>query len=101
MGKNRGRVFTPRWGITTLALESPERSKTDQVAYLNRAVKRANKASGYVTAKKPATWSYTVNGQDGTVVAHTRSEARAEIKKELGLKGRLPVGVKIERVTSE
>jgi len=100
MSRRRGRgVFTPRWGITNLKTEKKftEQEKTD---YLNRVVKRANKAAGYETAKQPTRWDYLVNGKHGTVVAHTRSEARALIKKEIGLKkkDRLPVGISLEKV---
>lgn len=97
----RGRVFTPRWGLATVSRKPSKASKRDQLEYLNRVIKRMNKAAGYDTAKKPATWSYDVEGQTGTVVAHTRSEARAEIKKALGWKGRLPVGITVEKKTDE
>lgn len=93
----RGRVFTPRWGLATLR-KGKKFSNRETVEYLNRMAKRANKAAGYDTAKKPAKWSYDVEGQTGTVEAHTRSEARAEVKKAIGVKGRLPVGITLEKV---
>jgi hypothetical protein len=71
------------------------------LAYLNRAIKRANRAAGFETAKKPSNWEWELGDSNGTVAAHTRSEARALIKAELGLqkrKQRLPVGISILKV---
>ena len=34
---------------------------------------------------------------DEAISAYTKSEARAEMKKRLGLKGRLPVGIKLSK----
>ena len=93
----RGRVFTPRWGLANIR-KGKSFTPKETVEYLNRMAKRANRAAGYETAKKPAKWSYDVEGQTGTVEAHTRSEARAEIKKAIGCKGRLPVGIVLEKL---
>jgi hypothetical protein len=50
---------------------------------------------------KPATclfdWRY--RGQSGTIAAHTRSEARAELKRRLGLKV-LPAGIVLAKRSS-
>jgi len=102
MSRRKNNTFVPRWGITTLRPEK-KFTKVEQVEYINRMVKRANKAAGYVTTKQPATWNYAVNGQSGTVVAHTRSEARAEIKRAVGIKkkDRLPVGITLEKVVTD
>ena len=44
--------------------------------------------------KKKKLWTY-----DGfNVIAHTKSEARAILKRAVGAKRRLPVGAKVERV---
>lgn len=57
-----------------------------------------NKAAGYDTAKQPYRWQYEIDGNLGTVEAFTRSEARAEVKKAIGHKGRLPKSLKLEKV---
>jgi hypothetical protein len=84
-----------------LATINPKRKKfttKEQVDYLNRVIKRMNRAAGYDTAKKPSQWRYEIDGNLGTVEAFTRSEARAEIKKAIGHKGRLPKSLKLEKV---
>jgi len=70
-----------------------------KINYLNRVICRANRAAGYFGDNIPNKWYYEYNGQSGTVVAVTCSEARALIKKELGIsrKHRLPKNVIIER----
>ena len=95
----RRRPFVNRWGQTTLR-EAPKYSAAEKLAYVNRLIKRANKAAGYTTGKKPTKWRYDVEGQTGEVEAHTRSEARARIKEQLGIKKkqRLPVGISLEKV---
>lgn len=42
-------------------------------------------------------WSFSHEGEDGSVVANTRSEARAKIKKLIGLK-RLPPHFDLEKI---
>lgn len=100
--KSRSRGFVPRWGHTSLTPPKPIKGNTAaDLAYLNRAIKRANRAAGYETAKKPSNWEWELGDKSGTVAAHTRSEARALIKAELGLhkrKERLPVGIFISKV---
>jgi hypothetical protein len=46
--------------------------------------KRYLKSKGYIGPKIPSLWDWTWNEQSGRVVGHTRSDARAEIKKTLG-----------------
>lgn len=94
----RGRVFQPRWGLATINPKRKAFTQKETVEYLNRVVKRMNKAAGYDTAKKPFRWQYEIDGNLGTVEAFTRSEARAEIKKRIGHKGRLPKSLKLEKV---
>jgi hypothetical protein len=100
--KSRSRGFVPRWGHTNLTPPKPVKGNTAaDVAYLNRVIKRANRAAGYDTAKKPFVWEWSLGDKSGSVEAHTRSEARCLIKKELGLtkrKDRLPVGIPITKV---
>lgn len=57
-----------------------------------------NKAAGYDTAKQKSRWQYEIDGNLGTVEAFTRSEARAEVKKAIGHKGRLPKSLILEKV---
>ncbi len=95
----RGREFIPRWGLWSFV--KPKEDKEAQVAYLNRVVKRANKAAGYDSAKKPHEWIWRYNEfrVSGKVVALTRSEARALVKEKLGVSKnkRLPEGVTITK----
>ena len=79
------------------------------IAYLNRVVRRANRAQGYDDDKLPSYWDYDVRMPNpdggeclhlaGRVIAQTRSEARARIKAAIGIprRKRLPVGAKIEK----
>jgi hypothetical protein len=55
----------------------------DKVAYYGRMIKRMNKAANQ---SELPTWKYTVGEHNGTIIAQTRSAARAEIKRETGLK---------------
>lgn len=58
--------------------------KTDRKAteaYLNRVVKRANRAAGYDTNKKKRVWCYQPFEMYFTT--YTRSEARALLKRRL------------------
>lgn len=79
--------------------------KKGKEEYLNRLIRRSNRAAGYVTGKEPYKWYFLhadiTRGRsyEGTVVAHTKSEARALIKKEMGISKnkRLPHGILIER----
>lgn len=69
--------------------------------YLNRVVKRMNRAAGYIVESDPHGWwfNFIQDGKlvDGEVVAHTRSEARARIKQKTGVKV-LPPNLYIERL---
>ena len=49
--------------------------------YVDRYMARLTKPR-----KVPATWVWTIDGRSGTVVAHTRSEAKARVKDITGLK---------------
>ena len=79
-------------------------AKTGQEDYLNRLIRRSNRAAGYETGKEPYYWYYlhaVIGGEvfEGKVIAHTKSEARALIKAEMGISKnkRLPLGILIER----
>ncbi len=73
------------------------------IAFLNRVVRRANRAQGYDDEQLPSYWHYVIEigGEEhsGKVIAQTRSEARARIKAALGIgrRKRLPVGAQIEK----
>lgn len=95
----RGRSFQNRWGCATVAPKA-RYTASERLALLNRMVKRANKAAGYSTAKEPKEWEYlTPAGETGVVSAHTKSEARAMVKRALNVpkRRRLPAEVVIER----
>ena len=68
-------------------------TKAERGEIYNQLAKKFLREKGIIGPKIPGQWTYN----DITVTAHTRSEARAMLKMELGLK-RLPVGAKIERV---
>jgi hypothetical protein len=54
--------------------------------------KRERRRSG----EKSKRWAWSLDGRGGIVNGHTRSHARAEIKRELGIKkSRLPIGAAI------
>ncbi len=66
-----------------------------------RFTKKYLKDKGLIGPKIPSTWQVDVGENEPiTVTAYTRSDARALIKKELGVK-KLPVGLKIEKVVYE
>ncbi len=68
---------------------------------VERQAKRYLKSKGVIGPKLPSTWQLDIGEQYPlVVVAHTRSEARALIKKELGVKT-LPTGLKIKKVVYE
>jgi hypothetical protein len=57
--------------------------------------KRQHHRSG----RRPLKWAWSVDGHCGVVTAFTRSHARAEIKRVLGItKGRVPCGACIDRI---
>ena len=70
-------------------------TKAEEVAYLNRIIKRANKAAGYVKEKKPTKWIWS-QGRDRDksfyfVEGNSRSEIKGKIKKELGISKKKPL----------
>ena len=77
---------------------------TEKIDYLNRVINRANKSAGYNTAKKPSIWGFEFLVNDipacGMVEAHTKGEARAMVKKRLGIgrNSRLPSYIKVEKI---
>lgn len=73
------------------------------VTMMAKAVKRKLIADGRIPAEKPKKkFMYDLIGlTGGTVYAHTRGEARALVKKDLGISrsGRLPKGMSIIEVS--
>lgn len=61
-------------------------TKLEQRAIFDRVVKRVLKAQGVIGPKIPSLWDWVSGEQSGRVTGHTRSDARAEIKKTLGKK---------------
>jgi len=53
----------------------------------------------FYMGREPIVWMWEYNGKSGEVLSYTRSNARREVKKALGLKQkqRLPIGVLIEK----
>lgn len=75
--------------------------RDEQQKQVNCQAKRNLKSRGIIGPKLPSTWHLDIGEQYPlVVVAHTRSEARALIKKELGIKT-LPTGLKIKKVIYE
>ena len=92
MSRNyRGRVFTPRWGHTVLR-ERQKFTKKEVLAYLDRMLKRM--AGAQKQTKNPMRyWHY--EDMNVTVVARTKSEARARMKQAMNQK--LPKGITITK----
>ncbi len=68
-------------------VKRPKYTKQQEIDYLNRLIKRANKAAGYSVNKKPFKWEWTLDGKTfQKLTAFTKSDAKSLIKKELGLK---------------
>ena len=71
---------------------------------LSLAVPKKKNKSKVEKVKRPPVferdWEYNIPslGVSGQVSAFTRSEARAKIKEENNIKGRVPVGTKIVRL---
>ncbi|MFA5344699.1 MAG: hypothetical protein WC315_00255 [Candidatus Omnitrophota bacterium] len=66
-----------------------------------RFAKKYLKEQGLIGPKLPTMWKVDIGEKEPLIVtALTRSDARSEIKKELGVK-KLPVGLKIEKVVYE
>lgn len=101
MGR-RTRGAKKQFGTGFAGLQQKERKYEahEVLAYLARAGKRSEKAAGIDTDKPKSKWAWECEccEKSGEVMAYTRSEARSLVKKELGLKKRLPVCFKMEKV---
>ena len=84
------------------ARRRPKRiTRMEAQGIINRIIKRQAVANGYLDPKKPKfIWSWEHENVGGKVEGNSKSDARGEIKKALGIaqKDRLPVGIKIEKV---
>lgn len=80
----------------------PDRvTRKEAEGIINRIIKRQAVANGYLDTSKPKfIWSWEHENVGGKVEGNSKSDARGEIKKALGIpqKDRLPVGIKIEKV---
>jgi len=76
-------------------------SKEERKKIWNRLAKRFLRVQGYIAPKTPLQWRWSLGDQSGVVEAFTKSEARAAVKRALGLskKQRLPAEVTLEKVT--
>lgn len=74
-------------------------NKAERRVMWDRLAKRYLRGKGLIGPKIPTNWTWILDEQIGTVIGHTRSEARSNIKKVLGIKpkNRLPVGIIIEK----
>jgi hypothetical protein len=79
------------------AMQRPQRkpSLRETARLMALRARQAMVKGGLIVAKQKTQWLWgDGNGSGGQVFAHTRSEARSEVKKALGIKkGRMPVGV--------
>jgi hypothetical protein len=72
-------------------------TKAERQVTWDRMTKRYLKSKGYLGPKIPSLWDWTWNDYKGQVIGHTKSDARAEIKKILGKK--LPSNLIITKVS--
>jgi hypothetical protein len=75
------------------------KTKEERRVIWNRLAKRFMKVQGYIKNKMPLQWDWVLGYRTGTVEAFTRSQARAQIKQQLGLasSARLPKEVTITK----
>lgn len=100
------RMSLQEWQERNTPRVSKATAKAQYITRVRREVVKRLLAGGYIT-KRPAKvkkrWQFTLGGADvetaGFVNAHTRSEARCEIKRVLNVK-HLPLGIHITEVTA-
>lgn len=76
-------------------------TKRQAESILNRILRRQAVANGYLDTQKPKfIWTWEHDSTGGTVEGNSKSDARGEIKKVLGIPKdvRLPVGIKITKI---
>jgi len=78
-------------------------TKAERRVIWDRLAKRYLRDKGLIGPKIPANWTWILDEQTGTVIGHTQSEARSNIKKVLGIKqkNRLPIGIIIKKESSD
>lgn len=71
--------------------------KSERRKIWDRLAKKYLRARGYIGPKIPAIWAWEYLDQNGSVTAHTLSEAKSQVKKLLGVskKARLPKEAKV------
>ena len=79
---------------------SPREQLARRRAVVWRDIKRKMIANGEIENKVPAIWEWGFEEESGSVTAHTRSDAKAQIKQQLGIpkKKKLPREVVIQKV---
>lgn len=97
-GKHRNKKTVGKSPFT--CTKSRHKQLEDRKAFVQRQMKRDMKSKGLIEDKGPVPWEWKYGDECGTVFALTRSEARGEIKKLLGIpkKKRLPLGTELRKV---
>lgn len=100
MTKGKARYHSPI-GRRPIAGLSRRKQLQKRMEEIQRDVKKRMKANGTIADKVPFIWEWRYGDKFGTVNGFTRSEARGEIKKALGVskKKRLPIDTQIRKVT--
>lgn len=80
--------------------QTPHNQLQDRREEIARDIKRKMKENGEIEDRVPYRWQWAYENNFGTVEAFTGSEARAAVKKALGIpkKKRLPKNVVIQRI---
>lgn len=97
----RARLTRREFCNTAMTPGKKRPTQSQFVDLLTMRMKQSLRDKGLAKPAEPKWWVWTLDHVSGMVSAHTRSEARAEIKKELGVSKskRLPLGIEISHVT--
>lgn len=89
--------------VNSLSVRRSKPTRLDVAQAMASNVRKTLRAKGLWKMTPVKTWLYSVNmGPEAVVYAHTRSEARAQIKAILGIKkGRLPSYVELMEAPRE
>lgn len=96
-GKARYRPTIGRRPIAGLSVYKQLLARKEEI---HRDIKKKMKANGTIADKVPFVWEWRYGDKFGTVNSFTRSEARGEIKRALGIpkKKRLPIETQLRKV---
>lgn len=99
MTKGKAR-YHPPIGKRPIAGLSPHKQLQKRREEIQRDIKRRMKANGIIGDKIPFIWEWRYGDEFGTVNGFTRSDARGEIKRMLGIpkKKSLPRDIQIQKV---